>query len=420
MKLNLKKIASCIALATAASFTISTQAQAYEYKADETRYPVVFAHGLFGFDSLLTFNYFGEDLWGNFVGDACSFMELNGCNDWIAKGQQSHNKAVAFQSTSMQSSEIRGAQLFNYVQSFMATTGYQKVNFVGHSQGGYDIRKAAHLLKATSINGVPAGEKKVGAMISISSPHRGTGYAKTIYDQWARNENNVFCGILPPLPDGKDACWAFARIVADNLFNFLNGSNVPGNSLVDAGMQLIYDDYEPLDGKTTGVKAFNQNWPSEGAAGYVGSFITGQDNYKLSPIMALLGVFLTYNADGDGYCVGDCDNDGAAGKGDGNTFDMDDDGLVPINSQQMGYRLKYNPKDCAGFLCMFGNPLDTITEVSSTGYVADLNNPSAIQMTSHEAVLDQDHMDVTFLGPDDLDEEEFYAAIFDFIHAKGF
>jgi len=41
-------------------------------------------------------------------------------------------------------------------------------------------------------------------------------------------------------------------------------------------------------------------------------------------------------------------------------------------------------------------------------------------MTSHEAVLDQDHLDVVSLGPDDLDEEEFYAAIFDFIHGQGY
>jgi pimeloyl-ACP methyl ester carboxylesterase len=414
-----KKIAATIALASA-SFTVSTHANALEYKADETEYPVIFAHGLFGWDSLAGYNYFGEDLWGTFIGDACSFMELNGCNDWIAHGQQTNDKAERFQVSSMRNSEHRGAELFDHVQSFLATTGYTKVNLVGHSQGGYDIRKAAHLLKASALNGVPAGEIKVGAMISISTPHRGTGYAQSIYDQWARNEENLFCGILPPLPDGKDACWSFARVLADNLFDFLNGPEIEGNSLVDAGMQLIYDDYEPDDGIITGMKAFNQNYPSEGVAGYVGSIVTGQDNLKLSPLMAGLGIFLTYNADGDGYCVDDCDGDGAAGQGDGTTFDMDDDGLVPINSQQMGYRLQYNPDDCAGLFCVFGNPLDTITEVASTGYVADLNNPSAIQMTSHEGRLNQDHMDVISIGPDDLDEEEFYAAIFDFIESKGY
>jgi len=131
-------------------------------------------------------------------------------------------------------------------------------------------------------------------------------------------------------------------------------------------------------------------------------------------------VFLTHNADGDGYCIDDCDGDGAAGKGDGSVFDMDDDGLVPINSQQMGYRLKYTKDDCAGIGCIFGDPLDTITEVASTGYVADINHPNEVQMTSHDGQLNQDHMDVVVLGPDTLDEKELYAAIFDFIEAKGY
>lgn len=418
--MNLKTIAKSVAFVSAASFAIASQSHAYEYEADETQYPVIFAHGLFGWDSLAGYNYFGEDLWGTFIGDSCSFMEMDGCNDWIARGQQSHDKAERFQVTSMNTSEKRGTELFNHIQSFMATTGYTKVSLVGHSQGGFDIRKAAHLLKNANINGVAAGTPKVGAMISISSPHRGTGFAKTIYDQWARNENNVFCGILPPMPDGKDACWTFARVLADNLFDFLNGPDISGNNLVTAGMQLIYDDYEPNDGIVTGAKAFNQNYPIAGVAGYVGSFITGQDDVNLSPLLGALGTFLTYNADGDGYCVDDCDGDGAAGQGDGSTFDNDDDGLVPINSQQMGYRLQYTPNDCAGLFCVFGNPLDTVSEVAATGYVSDINNPSQIQMTSHEGRMHQDHMDVVSIGPDDLDEEEFYAAIFDFIQSKGF
>lgn len=418
--MKIRKLAATVALASAASLSFSTQANAIEYKSDETKYPVIFAHGLFGWDSLAGYNYFGEDLWGTFVGDSCAFMELDGCNDRIARGQQSNDKAERFQVYSMQSSEQRGSELFDHVQSFMATTGYKKVNLVGHSQGGYDIRKVAHLLKQNNINGVPAGTDKVGAMISISSPHRGTGYAKVIYDQYARNENNVFCGLLPALPNGKDPCWSLARVLADNLFDFLNGPDIKGNDLVAAGLQLIYDDYEPNDGVVTGIKAFNENYPSEGVAGYVGSIVTGQDDLKLNPIMLALGAFLTYNADGDGYCVDDCDNDGAAGKGDGSVFDNDDDGLVPINSQQMGYRLQYKEDECAGLFCMFGNPLDTLSEVKSTGYVADLNNPSAIQMTSHAGKLDKDHMDVISIGPDNLDEEEFYAAIFDFIESKGY
>ena len=418
--MTLKKLALSLAFAST-TVLASTTANAYEYTADETQYPVVFAHGMAGWDSIAGYHYFGEDGWGTFIGDACSFMELNGCNDWIALGQQSHDKAEAFQVTSLHNSEVRGEELFNHLQSFMATTGYTKVNLVGHSQGGFDIRKAAHRLKDTALNGVAAGTEKVGAMISISAPHRGSPYAKKIFDQLTRDENNVFCGSLPTLPDGSDPCFAAIIEIADVMYNFVTGGSTSGNDVIAGGLQLIYEDYDANDGVTTGSKAFNENYSSEGVAGYVASIITGQDNGNLSPILAAAGLFLNnFNADADGYCVDDCNDSGAAGQGDGSTYDMDDDGLVGINSQQMGYRLQYNPNDCAGFLCWYGNPLDTFTQVSSTGYVADINYPSATQMTSHDGKLAMDHLDVISLGPDSLDEEEFYAAMFDFIESKGF
>ncbi len=57
---------------------------------------------------------------------------------------------------------------------------------------------------------------------------------------------------------------------------------------------------------------------------------------------------------------------------------------------------------------------------SYVGYVANINAPNATQMTSHTGKLSQDHFDVISLGPDTLDEEEFYATIFDFIQSKGY
>jgi triacylglycerol lipase len=395
-----------------------TAAPALADTARETRFPVIFAHGMAGWDSLAGRSYFGDDVWGTFVGDSCQFLEVNGCNGWIAKGQQ--NKAEAFQVTSLHNSEVRGEQLYNHVRNFMATTGATKVNFVGHSQGGMDIRKAAHRLKATSINGVAAGTVKVGSMISVSSPHRGSSYAKRILDQYARNASNVFCGALPPTADGKDPCLTAVQQIADVLFDFANGANGAGNDIIAAGLQLMYNDYDANDGKVTGMKVFNQNYPMAGIAGYVGSFVTGQDNGDMNPALKALGVAIGHNADGDGYCAGDCDNDGAAGQGDGAVYDADDDGLVAINSQQMGTRLQYNANDrtCAWYGCW--DPLDTITEVGSTGYVGDLNNPTATQMTSHDGKIGQDHFDVIGLGPDTFDEHEFYAAIIDFSVAKGF
>lgn len=410
--MNLKKILLPVALTAAtAGFSFSAQAEV----ATETRYPVIFAHGMAGWDSLGGYSYFGEDYWGTFVGDACGWFEMNGCNDWISTGQQSNNKAEAFQVTSLHNSEVRGEELYNHIRSFMASTGYSKVNLTGHSQGGFDIRKAAHRLKDYY------GVTKVGTMISISSPHRGSSYAKTILDMYSRNSSNVFCGALPANPDGSDPCLAYVTQIADVLFDFATGANTSSNNIIAAGLQLVYNDYDANDGKTTGAKAFNINYPGTTAAGYVASIITGQDNGDLSPLLAGLGAAANnHNADGDGYCVDDCDNDGAAGMGDGTVYDMDDDGLVPINSQQMGYRLQYTANDwtCAWYGCW--DPLDKLTQVSDTGYVTNINAPSSIQMTSHVGKLSQDHLDVISLGPDTLDEEEFYAALFQRVYDAGY
>ncbi len=418
--MTIKHLLSTLLIAGTAATSLAP-VNVHAQTANETRYPVVLAHGMAGWDTIAGYSYFGEDGWGTFVGDSCQFMELNGCNDWISKGQQ--KKTEAFPVSSFNSSEVRGDELYNHLRNFLATTGASKLNLIGHSQGGMDIRKAAHRLKTAY------GTSKVGAMISISSPHRGSPYAKRILDMKARNVNNIFCGALPPAANGDDPCLQYMPAVIDLLFDGVNlvasGTTAPNNAIAGA-LQLIYNDYDANDGKTTGAKAFNQKYPMAGVAGYVGSVITAQDDRNLTPLLATLGAAITFNADGDGACTGDCDNDGSAGQGDGSVYDMDDDGLVGINSQQMGYRLKYTAKDWECTSSVLGvcvssrDPLDTFSEVSSTGYVGDLNAPSSTQMNSHDGKLSQDHLDVISIGPDSLDEEEFYAGLFQHIYNKGY
>lgn len=396
-------------------FLTAPFANALEYQADETRYPVIFAHGFGGFDSIGGYHYFGEDYWGTFIGDSCQFLELNGCNDWLRSGQQTNNKAVAFAVTPLQNSEVRGEELFNHVLNFMASTGHTHVSLVGHSQGGIDIRKVAYRLNEHF------GERRVKALISISSPNRGISYAKRALDLYTRNEDNIFCKLLPPLDNGNDPCWSAGLALADTLSDFMNGHGQGTNDAIAGVLSITYKDYEPNDGITTGIKDFNQRYNvSSSVAEYYASIVTAQDNGNRHPLYSALELALNYNADGDGYCLDDCNNNGTAGTGDGIIYDGDDDGVIDLSSQQMGYRLQYHPDDCAGLFCVLGDPLDTFTEVSSTGYVSDLDAPNATQMTSKAGVLDSDHSDMLSLGPDDIDEEEFYAALIDFIHSKGF
>ena len=154
----MKKMYRFALAAVAASALSLSSFQVSAETAKTTKYPVILAHGMVGWDSLAGINYFGDDS-GTFVGDSCQFLEINGCNDWINESQTP--KTEAFQVTSLNSSEVRGNELYDHVRNFMATTGASMVNLVGHSQGGFDIRKTAHRLKAHY------GTVKVGAMIEI-------------------------------------------------------------------------------------------------------------------------------------------------------------------------------------------------------------------------------------------------------------
>jgi triacylglycerol esterase/lipase EstA (alpha/beta hydrolase family) len=340
--------------------------------AQRTTYPVVFAHGMAGFDNILGHYYFADDS-GVWVGDTCQLLEI-GCNEDIDSGQ----KSLAASVQPFHTSEYRGTQLANQIESYMATVGASKVNIVGHSQGGIDARKAAKVLYQRK------GYTAVRVIVSVSSPHRGSPVAKYILGQGT--------GVTSIL----NALMTF----------YGNTVYASGNDIQGCLKQLVYNDYSSTDGVTTGMKAFNTTYPASSTyATYYGSIITGQDGLNVNPALYLLSKGF-YNIDGDGYCVDDCDNDGAAGKGDGYKSDTDDDGLVGINSQQMGYRLRYS-ESTFGF--------DSVTNYTTTGYVSSLNAPTSAQMTSHDVKVVQDHLDVIGIGPDTFDEPEFYAAIIHYI-----
>lgn len=365
----MKKLGRALVLAAAAVLVSVPEAQA---GAARTTYPVVFAHGMAGFDDILGYDYWGDD-YGTFVGDACDeFLEVY-CNEDIDSGQRS----FAAQVPAFQGSEVRGTDLANDIEGFMATAGSQYVNIIGHSQGGIDARKAARVLRERR------GYAPVRVLVSVSSPHRGSPVARYV---------------LRLGPGVVSVVDTLARYYGNIIYQ-------PGNDGVAALKQLVYDDYDPNDGQTTGARAYNQKYPvSSSYAARYASLITAQHGLSVNPALYLLKEFF-YDIDGDGYCLNDCDGDGAAGAGDGVANERDDDGLVGINSQQMGHRLRYTVN--LGF--------DYVGTDSGPGYVGDLNAPTSTQMTSQSSVIEQDHLDVIGVGPDMFDEPEFYAAVIDYI-----
>ncbi len=353
-------------------------------RADKTDYPVVFAHGMLGFDELVGIDYFGND-YGVFVGDPCDGFLETSCNSEIDKEQQAFAASV----NPFQSSEHRGLELADQIESYLATVGADCVNIIGHSQGGMDARKAAKLLHDRT------GRQAVKVLVSISSPHRGSPVGK---------------GVLDRGPEGLNA---FLEFVVDY---FVGPALVLEPSDFEASMKsFVYEDYDPDDGVVTGARAFNNKYGinDDHVRHYASVITAAQDD--INPILQALGMVAPTDIDADGWCGSgnvDHNNDGAAGCGDGDFEDGDDDGLVGINSQQMGHRLKYKKSWLWGTY---------FTEDSTTGYVADINNPNEIQSTSYSSVLNEDHLDVLGLGvipylvPDDFDEMQFYGDLIDYI-----
>lgn len=108
-------------------------------------YPIILAHGLFGFDQIGPLEYF----YG--IPEALE-----------AQGRQVFTPRV----DAVQSAEVRGAQLVAAIEQVRAQTGAAKVVVIGHSQGGLDARwAAAHDPGA------------VAAVVTVATPHRGSPVA---------------------------------------------------------------------------------------------------------------------------------------------------------------------------------------------------------------------------------------------------
>ncbi len=112
-------------------------------------YPIVLAHGFFGFDK-----FAGADFADYFYGVKTE----------LAK----HGETAVFTPAvdPFNSSAFRGAQLADRVAQIRAETGATKVILIGHSQGGLDARVVAH-----------DHPQWVAAVVTLQTPHHGTPVA---------------------------------------------------------------------------------------------------------------------------------------------------------------------------------------------------------------------------------------------------
>lgn len=136
ISVNQANAAAGIQKATA-PYTIDNYAQ--------TKYPMVFVHGMFGFNRLGN-AVFGIDYWYQILPD----LVKHGAT------------AYASQMSPLNSNEVRGEQLLQQIEDVVAVTGQPKVNLIGHSQGGPTARyilgtRPDLVASVTSIAGVNGG-----------------------------------------------------------------------------------------------------------------------------------------------------------------------------------------------------------------------------------------------------------------------
>ena len=172
----------------------------------KTKYPIVLAHGLAGFDEL-----FGVlEYWYGIPSD----LRERGAKVYVTEVSQ------------LNSTEARGEQLIDQVETIVALSGKPKVNLVGHSHGGLDVRYVAAVRPDL-----------VASVTTVASPHKGADLAN-----WLRA--NVQNGSF-----GEAVLAAFANSLG-TVLGLLSGTSNPQDAIA------------ALDALTSqGAAAFNATYP---------------------------------------------------------------------------------------------------------------------------------------------------------------
>ncbi|PTQ90363.1 lipase family alpha/beta hydrolase [Agitococcus lubricus] len=204
----MKKLLLSTAVLTSAMLANSAQACWWweDCTYTKTKYPIVLAPGVLGFDKLVGF----VDYWYG-IPSALSY---------------SGAKVYTTSASALNSSEARGEQLLSQVQTILAISGAQKVNLMGHSHGGFSVRYVA--------NAIPT---KVSSLTLIHSPAKGSPVADLVN------------GIVP-----AGTAQTFIGNVTNalmSILDYLAGNNRPEDSL--AALNSL---------TTAGAATFNAKYPN--------------------------------------------------------------------------------------------------------------------------------------------------------------
>ena len=267
----------------------------------KTKYPIVLAHGMAGFDSL-----FGVyEYWYGIP----SALRDGGARVYVTKVSQ-------FNST-----EARGEQLLAQVRQILAITGARKVNLVGHSHGGLDVRYVAAVRPDL-----------VASVTTVGSPHKGAELADFLRD-------NVVEGSI------TEGALAFFANSLGTVLGLLTGSTNPQDAV--AALESL---------SSPGMAAFNARYPQG-----VPASACGEGAYTVNGVRY-------YSWSGTGILTNALDVSDAAMGLTSLFYDESNDGLVGRCSSHLGDVIRDN---------YFHNHLDEVNQVLGlTGLLE--SSPTAI------------------------------------------
>ena len=178
--------------------------------ATRGRYPVVLSHGFFGFDSVGPLEYF--------VGVA-EALRAAGFAVYVTAVEP----VAATDAT-------RGPALGGEIECIARASGAARLNLVGHSQGGLDVRFVAS---------DPEHQQRVASVTTIATPHRGTPLADAAL--------GLMPGIADELADTLAELWGALVDAPDDQAD------------LRAGMEQM---------TTANMEAWNQQHPDTPGIGY--------------------------------------------------------------------------------------------------------------------------------------------------------
>ncbi len=250
----------------------------------QTLYPIVFTHGVFGFDKLGSVDY-----WYGIPED----LRASGATVFVT------------QISPINSPDVRGEQLLAQIHQILAMTGAEKVNLIGHSHGAHTVRYVAGVApelvaSATTVGGANFGTRAADLVYKLQQG-KWTGWAVT---GLMNTVTRLFNWILSVQHDTRyplDAEVALHSLTTAETakFNQRFPEGVPANKCDEgapvgsngvhyysmSGTKTLNNYSDPLD-YAMGITALIMDGPSDGlverCASHLGKVV--RDDYRINHI----------------------------------------------------------------------------------------------------------------------------------------